>query len=138
MSKSVLVVDDEPFILRSLNFVLGRAGFEVHQAADGQEALEKLRDVRPQLCVLDVMLPKRNGYEICEIVKGDPDLRDTYVILLTAQGQESARERGMRAGADEFLTKPFSPTRIVEHVAAVLGHPSQADEPKELNESTRG
>lgn len=128
MPDRVLVVDDEPFILRSLSFVLERAGFEVHQARDGEEALEKLRDVRPRVVVLDVMMPKRNGYEVCEIVKGDPELRETYVMLLTAKGQESARARGLRAGADEFMTKPFSPSRIVERIREVLGQGAAAPE----------
>jgi len=108
MPETVLVVDDEPFILRSLSFVLERAGFLVRQARNGDEALEVLRDARPRVAILDVMMPKRSGFEVCEIVKGDPDLRGTYVILLTAKGQESARERGLLAGADEYMTKPFS------------------------------
>jgi DNA-binding response OmpR family regulator len=120
MPETVLVVDDEPFILRSLSFVLERAGFVVKQARNGDEALEVLRDARPRLAIVDVMMPKRNGFEVCEIVKGDPDLRGTYVILLTAKGQESARDRGLAAGADEYMTKPFSPSRIVERVAEVL------------------
>jgi DNA-binding response OmpR family regulator len=129
MAERVLVVDDEPFILRSLSFVLERAGFEVHQARNGDEALEKLRDVRPRICVLDVMMPRRTGYEVCEIVKGDPDLRDTYVMLLTAKGQESARARGLKAGADEFMTKPFSPSRIVERIREVLAPPPRETSP---------
>jgi CheY-like chemotaxis protein len=113
MTETVLVVDDEPFILRSLSFVLERAGFTVLQARDGDGALELLRDARPRVCILDVMMPKRNGYEVCEIIKGDPDLRATHVILLTAMGLESARGRGLSAGADDFLTKRFSRSRIV-------------------------
>lgn len=127
MSETVLVVDDEPFILRSLSFVLERAGFTVVQARNGDEALEVLRDARPRLAILDVMMPKRNGFEVCEIVKGDPDLRDTYVILLTAKGHESARDLGIRAGADEYMTKPFSPSRIVERVGEVLGRRRSAE-----------
>ncbi len=126
MSETVLVVDDEPFILRSLAFVLERAGFTVLQARNGDEALQVLRDARPRLAILDVMMPKRNGFEVCEIVKGDPDLRDTYVILLTAKGHESARDLGIRSGADEYMTKPFSPSRIVERVGEVLGRRSSA------------
>ena len=120
MPETVLVVDDEPFILRSLSFVLERAGFVVRQARNGDEALEALRDFRPRVAILDVMMPKRSGFEVCEIVKGDPDLRGTYVILLTAKGQESARDRGIQAGADEYMTKPFSPSRIVERVTEVV------------------
>ena len=127
MAATVLVVDDEPFILRSLSYVLERAGFSVVQARNGDEALEALRDRRPKLAILDVMMPKRSGFEVCEIVKGDPDLRDTYVILLTAKGQESARDRAAQAGADEYMTKPFSPSRIVERVSEVLGAAKSAD-----------
>lgn len=128
MPDKVLVVDDEPFILRSLGFVLERAGFTVMLARNGEEALEVLRDARPKLVILDVMMPRKNGYEVCEIVKGDPDLRDTYVILLTAKGQESARDRGVVAGADEYMTKPFSPSKIVERVREILAtaRPSEA------------
>jgi two-component system alkaline phosphatase synthesis response regulator PhoP len=126
MAETVLVVDDEPFILRSLSFVLERAGFVVRQARNGDEALEVLRDARPRVAILDVMMPKRSGFEVCEIVKGDPDLRGTYVILLTAKGQESARDRGIAAGADEYMTKPFSPSRIVERVAEVVNAAGRA------------
>jgi DNA-binding response OmpR family regulator len=131
MPETVLVVDDEPFILRSLSFVLERAGYVVRQARNGDEALEQLRDSRPRVAILDVMMPRRSGFEVCEVVKGDPDLRDTYVILLTAKGQESARDRGLAAGADEYMTKPFSPSRIVERVGEVVraagGHVAAPD-----------
>jgi DNA-binding response OmpR family regulator len=126
MPETVLVVDDEPFILRSLSFVLERAGFVVLQARNGDEALEVLRDARPRVAILDVMMPKRSGFEVCEIVKGDPDLRGTYVILLTAKGQESARDRGVQAGADEYMTKPFSPSRLVERVSEVVNSAARA------------
>jgi DNA-binding response OmpR family regulator len=118
--EKVLVADDEPFILRSLSFVLERAGFEVCQARNGDEALDLLRDRRPRVCILDVMMPRRSGYDVCAVVKGDPELRDTYVMLLTAKGQEAARARGFEVGADEFMTKPFSPSRIVERIHEVL------------------
>jgi DNA-binding response OmpR family regulator len=131
MADTVLIVDDEPFILRSLSFVLERAGFRVLQARDGDEALEALRDSRPRLVVLDVMMPRRSGYEVCEIVKGDPDLRDTYVMLLTAKGQGSAKDRGVEAGADEFMTKPFSPSRLVERIREVLGQRANVAIPAE-------
>lgn len=121
MPETVLVADDEPFILRSLSYVLAQAGFDVVQARNGDEALEALRDARPRLAILDVMMPRRTGLDVCEVVKGDPDLRNTYVILLTANGQESVRTRAEAAGADEYLTKPFSPSRVVQRVAEVLG-----------------
>lgn len=131
MSKTVLVVDDEPFILRSLTFVLERAGFDVLQARDGDEALEQLRDHHPRVCIVDVMMPRRSGFEVCEVVKGDPDLRDIFVILLTAKGQESAKDRGLKAGADEYMTKPFSPSRMVQRVKEICeggpGEPAPTD-----------
>ncbi len=128
MTQTVLVVDDEPFILRSLAFVLERAGYDVLSGRNGDEALELLRNHRPQVCILDVMMPKRSGFEVCEIVKGDPGLRDTHVILLTAKGQEAARQRGKRAGADEYLTKPFSPSAIVERVRSALEEGTESPE----------
>lgn len=120
MADRILVVDDEPFILRSLTFVLRKEGFDVLEARNGEEALGMIREHRPSLVFLDVMMPKKNGYEVCEEVKGDPDLRDTYVIMLTAKGQESDRDRGIALGADEYMTKPFSPSRITERVREIL------------------
>lgn len=136
MPKTVLVVDDEPFILRSLSFVLERAGFTVLQSRDGADALEKLRDLRPTVCILDVMMPKRNGYEVCEIVKSDPELRAIHVILLTAKGQESARGRGLAAGADDFMTKPFSPSLIVKRVSDVLARGASGPAPGAAGEES--
>jgi DNA-binding response OmpR family regulator len=118
--KKVLVVDDEPFILRSLTFVLRKEGFEVFEATNGEEALERIRAERPQLVLLDVMMPKKNGYEVLQEVKGDAELKDTYVVMLTAKGQEADRVKGMALGVDEYMTKPFSPLKIVERAKAVL------------------
>lgn len=120
MTDRILVVDDEPFILRSLTFVLRKEGFDVLEARNGEEALDQIREHRPSLVFLDVMMPKKNGYEVCEEVKGDAELRDTYVIMLTAKGQESDRDRGIALGADEYMTKPFSPSRITERVREIL------------------
>lgn len=120
MTGRILVVDDEPFILRSLTFVLRKEGFDVIEARNGEEALASIRKDRPTLVFLDVMMPKMNGYEVCETVKGDPELAGTYVILLTAKGQVSDREKGLALGADEFMTKPFSPSKITERVWEIL------------------
>jgi len=126
MPETVLVADDEPFILRSLSYVLAQAGYDVRQARNGDEALSVLRDARPRVAILDVMMPKRDGIAVCEVIKGDPDLRGTYVILLTAAGQESVRTRAEAAGADEYMTKPFSPSRVVQRVTEVLGARARA------------
>lgn len=126
MPETVLVADDEPFILRSLSYVLAQAGYDVRQARNGDEALSVLRDARPRVAILDVMMPKRDGIAVCEVIKGDPDLRGTHVILLTAAGQESVRMRAEAAGADEYMTKPFSPSRVVQRVTEVIGARARA------------
>ncbi len=116
----VLVVDDEPFILRSLTFVLQKGGFEVLEARDGEEALEMIRRHRPGLVFLDVMMPKMNGYDVVREVREDEELNEVHVILLTAKGQESDRALGLDAGANDYLTKPFSPSRILQMAKEVL------------------
>ncbi len=110
----VLVVDDEPFICRSLTFVLRKEDYEVFEARDGKEALECIRDHRPDLVFMDVMMPKMNGFEVTETVKSDPELSSTKIVLLTARGQDSDRAKGNESGADDYMTKPFSPTKILE------------------------
>ncbi len=117
----VLVVDDEPFICRSLTFVLRKEKYEVFEARDGEEAINLIRDHRPDLVFLDVMMPKMNGFEVTQLVKGDPDLKHTKIILLTAKGQDTDREIGESAGADDYMTKPFSPTKLLERARNILG-----------------
>ena len=119
--KRILVVDDEPHVIRSLTFVLKKEGYDVSSAPNGEEAMVKVRESKPNLMFLDVMMPKKNGYEVCQEVKSDPGLSDIYIIMLTAKGQESDREKGLRLGADEFMTKPFSPMKVVEKVRELLG-----------------
>ncbi|NOY79068.1 MAG: response regulator [Calditrichaeota bacterium] len=119
----ILVVDDEPFIRRSLEFVLKKQGYEVHTATNGEEALEFLNRAnggKPDLMFLDVMMPKVNGFQVVETVKNTPDLSNIYVILLTAKGQEADRQKGFELGADDFMIKPFSPSRLLEKVATIL------------------
>ena len=124
MAHRILIVDDEPFILRSLSFVFRREGFEVFEALDGVEAMEAIREERPSVVFLDLMMPRKDGYAVCREVKQDPELEGTYVIILTAKGQESDRDRGLAAGANEYITKPFSPSRIVQRVREILGNGS--------------
>ena len=119
-NRTILIVDDEPFILKSIEYVLRREGFETHCATNGAEALELLQSIKPRLMFLDVMMPKINGYEVCTAVKSDPQLKDIYVIMLTAKGQEQDRLRGLAAGADEYLTKPFSPAHLVERARHIV------------------
>jgi DNA-binding response OmpR family regulator len=112
----VLIAEDDANIVESLSFVLGRAGFEVSSALDGDEALHRLHDNRPDVMVLDLMLPKRNGFEVLKAVKADPALRSLPVMVLTAKGQPQDRRLVEQIGVEGFLTKPFSNTDVVEAV----------------------
>jgi DNA-binding response OmpR family regulator len=118
--RTVLVVDDEPFICRSLSFVLRKDNYHVLEARNGEEALAAIRQHKPDLVFLDVMMPKINGFEVTRMVKSDPDLANVKIILLTAKGQDSDRETGVQAGADDYMTKPFSPTKILERARQML------------------
>ena len=116
----IVIIDDEPFILRSLSYLLTREGFAVETAGNGEEGLEKIRALHPRLVFLDIMMPRMNGYEVCQHVREDADLAGTYVIMLSAKGQQIDRERGLSGGADEYMTKPFSPREVAERVRALL------------------
>jgi len=116
----ILIIDDEPYIQRSLEFVLRKAGFEVDVASDGKEGLEKARELSPKLIFLDLMMPGLNGIEVCEMIKSDKKLKNIYVIILTAKGQDVDKDKGIAAGADQFMTKPFSPKEVVEKTRNIL------------------
>ncbi len=120
----ILVVDDEPSIVRPLAFVLEKSGYEVLTAANGEEGLRMAESERPDLIFLDVMMPKKNGYEVCKEIKENPALQQTYVIILTARGVELDEHEKLNVKADEYMSKPFSPIRIVEHVNTILAERS--------------
>ncbi len=118
---TIFVVDDEPYINRSLSFVLKQAGYKVVSLHDGLEAWEYLkRGNRPEILFLDVMMPRMNGFELCQRIKSDPELKDIYVIFLTAKWQEDDRKRAEKAKGDEYLTKPFSPSFVLRRVREIL------------------
>lgn len=117
----ILIADDEPHITRALNFIFQKEGYGVAMAFDGATTLELIRQHRPKIVFLDLILPKKNGDEICKAVKSDPELRHTHIIVLTAKGQELDKRISISAGADEFITKPFSPKEVVERVRAIMG-----------------
>ncbi len=119
--KKILVVDDEPFILKSLSFVLMKEGFQIETATNGLEAMEKIRQEKPDIVFLDIMMPKMNGMEVCQWIRQDPVLKNIYVIILTAKGQEMDREKGFSIGADEYMKKPFSPSSVVQRLKEILG-----------------
>lgn len=119
--RTILVVDDEPFICRSLTFVLRKDNYRVLEARNGEEALVAIREHKPDLVFLDVMMPKMNGFQVTEQVRADRSLDGVKIILLTAKGQECDREIGKTAGANDYLTKPFSPSRILDRAREMLG-----------------
>jgi len=122
--KKILIVDDEPLIRTLLEETLEDFldyDVELLTASNGLDAWTMIRQEQPQLVILDVMMPKMSGYEVCKKIKQTPELATTYVIMLTAKGQEIDRQRGQEAGADEYVTKPFDPDYIIERAGQVLG-----------------
>jgi two-component system phosphate regulon response regulator PhoB len=120
MTTRILVCDDEPDILDLVRLSLSEAGFAVETASCGQEAIDKLRRAAPDLAVLDLMLPDMSGTEVCRFVRTRPELADVLVLMLTAKGEEVDRIVGFELGADDYVTKPFSPRELVLRVRALL------------------
>jgi DNA-binding response OmpR family regulator len=112
----ILVVDDEPNIVVSLEFLLQKEGYDVRVERDGESALKAVAERRPDLILLDVMIPKRDGYDICQAIRTTPELAGIRIIMLTAKGREVEREKGLALGADEYMTKPFSTRELMERI----------------------
>lgn len=122
MSKGkILVVDDEVYILHILDFSLGAEGFEVISANNGELAVEKAMHERPDLIVLDIMMPVLDGYETCRRLKREPMTRDIPVVLLTAKGRDVDKRLGYEVGAVDYIVKPFSPSRLIERIEEIMG-----------------
>ena len=121
MSRSVLIADDEPNIVRSLQFLMTKAGYDVRVARDGEQVLEEIAKAQPDLVLLDVMMPKRDGFDLCQTIRANPAWAGVRVIMLTAKGRDIEREKGLAMGADDYITKPFSTKEVVAQVARVLG-----------------
>lgn len=121
MARKILIVDDEPNIVISLEFLMKKEGFVVAVAGDGDAALEQAAAFRPDLVLLDVMMPKKSGYEVCEQLRGDPSQGDLKIVMLTAKGRESEVAKGIALGADAYVTKPFSTKELVARVRTLLG-----------------
>jgi len=117
----ILVVDDEVYILHILDFSLGAEGFEVISADNGELAVEKARQEKPTLIVLDIMMPVLDGYETCRRLKQDPLTKDIPVVLLTAKGRDVDKRLGFEVGAADYIVKPFSPSRLIERIQEILG-----------------
>ncbi len=120
MASSILVVDDEPNILLSLEFLMKQAGYQVRTATDGEAALQALEAGLPDLVLLDVMMPRKDGYQVCQAIRRDERWKHLKVIMLTAKGREVEREKGLAMGADDYITKPFSTQEVVEKVKEML------------------
>jgi two-component system alkaline phosphatase synthesis response regulator PhoP len=123
----ILVVDDEIYIVHILDFSLGMEGYEVVTALDGEQALERVAEQKPDLIVLDIMMPKLDGYETCKVLKSREDTKNIPVILLSAKGRNVDQKTGFEVGADDYITKPFSPRKLVERINAILGQPNRQD-----------
>ena len=117
----ILVVDDEPHIRRVLDAMLGKEGFDVVLASDGSEGLQAISSGNVDLVILDLLMPGATGLEVLAKIRTDPDNADTPVIILTAKGQDADREAAFAGGADDFLTKPFSPRKLVARIREILG-----------------
>lgn len=120
-SHTILVVDDEPYMIRLLQHHIERAGFRMVKASNGREALERIRDERPQLVIMDVMMPEINGLEVLAQVRRQPETRDLPIIIMTANAQRFTREEAEAAGVSAFLTKPFGPTQLMAEIRRQLG-----------------
>jgi DNA-binding response OmpR family regulator len=127
LTEQILIAEDEPYIIESLGFVLGQAGFSVTAESDGSAVMRRVREILPGVVILDLMLPNRNGFEILKELKHDPDLLGTPVLVLTAKGQNQDRTTAKQLGADAFITKPFSNREVLQCVQKLLnGSPEPA------------
>jgi CheY-like chemotaxis protein len=119
--KKILVADDNENIREALTYLLEDEGYQLWLAKDGAETITKVREFRPDILFLDIMMPEINGYDVCRTIKSDPVLKNTYVIMLTAKGQVAEQERGKEVGADEYIVKPFSPMEILTKIKNIMG-----------------
>jgi DNA-binding response OmpR family regulator len=120
MAQRILIVDDEPSIVISLQYLMQRAGYEVAVAADGEAALQAVAEQSPDLVILDVMLPKVNGFDVCRRLRADPRWSGVKILMLTAKGRDTDVSKGLEVGADAYVTKPFSTRELVAEVAELL------------------
>jgi two-component system, OmpR family, alkaline phosphatase synthesis response regulator PhoP len=121
MARRILIADDEPNIVISLEFLMQRNGYEVMTASDGDQALSLLNDFRPDLILLDIMLPLRNGFEVCQRIRESAAWKHTKIVMLTAKGREVEVTKGLALGADVYITKPFATRELLARVRQLLG-----------------
>ncbi len=118
--KKILIADDEPDILEIVSYNLSKEGYEIYTAKDGYEAIEKAKQLLPDLIILDIMMPRKTGVEVCEILRSQPSFQDTLIIFLTALSDEASQIKGLETGADDYVNKPISPKVLVSRVNALF------------------
>lgn len=121
MTKKILIVDDEQNIVISLEFLISQAGYEYRIAHDGEEALARMAEFGPDLVLLDVMMPKINGFEVCRRIRENPAWQEVKIIMLTAKGREVEVTKGLALGADSYVIKPFSTKELMAEIQGTLG-----------------
>jgi DNA-binding response OmpR family regulator len=120
MAKYILIVDDAPNIVLSLEFLMQKEGYVVHSVSNGEEAMAAIAEKVPDLVLLDVMMPRKDGYEVCQELRSNPDWKDIKIIMLTAKGRDVEREKGLALGADDYVIKPFATQELVAKVKNLL------------------
>jgi two-component system alkaline phosphatase synthesis response regulator PhoP len=131
--KQILIADDEPDILEIISYNLGKEGYEIYTAKDGNEAIEKARQLNPDLIILDIMMPKKTGVEVCQILRSQPAFQDTLIIFLTALSDEASQIKGLETGADDYVNKPISPKVLVSRVNALFRRVGSKDTGKSIH-----
>lgn len=129
MAKKVLIADDEPNIVTSLVYLMTKGGYEVEVARNGEEALALVESFMPDLVLLDVMMPRRSGYEVCQKMRERAEWRHIRIVVLSAKGREAEVSKGLSLGADAYVTKPFSNRELMERIAELLGEGAPPDAP---------
>ena len=120
MARRILIADDEPDIVTSLEFLMRGGNYEVRVALNGEEALRLAESFRPDVVLLDVMMPQRSGFEVCQKIRENPALRDVKIVMLTAKGRDVEKDRGLNLGANAYVTKPFSTKELMNTVRGLL------------------
>ena len=129
MTKKVLIVDDEPNIVAALEYLLQRSGYEVRSAPNGEEALRQVESFAPDLVLLDVMMPQRSGYDVCQRIRERPEWNRIRILMLSARGRDAEVNKGLSLGADLYITKPFSNAELVARIGELLGDKEPSGQP---------
>jgi two-component system alkaline phosphatase synthesis response regulator PhoP len=128
----ILIADDEPDIVEIISFHLEKAGYQVESAKDGSEAIEKAKQFQPDCIILDIMMPKRNGFEVCEYLRSNKEFDKTFIVLLTALNDEASHIKGLELGGDDFVNKPISPKVLVSRISALYRRIQPASTEKKI------